>query len=407
MSYFVDLSILKRNRKFRLLFTARTISLVGTMITNVALPYQIYHITASTLMVGLLSLAQLIPLLFTALYGGALADRHNRRKIIITAEIFLSLGSLGLFWNALEMQRHVWLLFMIAASMSAIVGLHRPALDSLKQQVLEKKDFAATGALQNLSRNTTMVLGPAIGGLIIAHYNLPITYLVDFASFAISLIAIILIGHIPAPTTKTQQAVLPALKEGLRYSWSRQELLGSYLVDFTAMIFGMPQALFPAIAVRHGGPDALGLLFAAPAFGAVFTSIFSGWMFKIKRHCAAIAIAAALWGMAIIFFGLVSNFALSLFFLALAGGFDGISGIFRSILWNETIPHELRGRLVGIEMISYLSGPKLGDTESGIVASMFGVTAAIVSGGVLCVVGVAACCFYLPKFWRYRQVNQV
>ncbi len=403
MRFIVDHSVLKRNHKFRSLFAARTISLIGTMITNVALPYQIYHITTSTLMVGLLSLAQLIPLLFTALYGGALADQHNRRNIIIIAEIVLSSGSLLLFWNALNGHNYIWLLFIIAAFMSAIVGLHRPAFDSLKQQILEKKDFAAAGALQNLMRNTTLVLGPAIGGMIIAHFNLPITYLVDFFSFAISLILIFIIGHIPVPSKNIKQPILSALTEGLRYSMSRQDLLGSYLVDFVAMIFGMPQALFPAIAMQHGGASTLGLLYAAPAFGAVMISIFSGWMFKIKRHCAAIAIAASLWGVAIIFFGIVNNFWLMLFFLALAGLFDGISGIFRDILWNETIPHELRGRLAGIEMISYLSGPKLGDTEAGIVASLFGITASIISGGVLCIVGVAACCYYLPKFWSYRS----
>lgn len=342
-------------------------------------------------------------MLFTALYGGVLSDQYNRRNIILTAEFFLSLGSLSLFWNAISLHPQVWILFGIATIMSAIVGLHRPALDSLKQQVLEPSDFAVAGALQNLMRNTTMVAGPAIGGLIIGHYNLPTTYSIDFLSFVISLIAVFFMGKIPVPAKIIKQPVLSALQEGLRYSISRQDLLGSYLVDFIAMIFGMPQALFPAIAMLHGGANALGLLYAAPAFGAVVISIFSGWMFNIKRHCAAIAVSASLWGVAIIFFGMTHIFWLSLFFLALAGAFDGVSGIFRSILWNETIPHEFRGRLVGIEMISYLSGPKLGDTEAGIVAAMFGITTSIISGGVLCVVGVAVCCFYLPKFWSYRS----
>jgi len=207
--------------------------------------------------------------------------------------------------------------------------------------------------------------------------------------------------HIPPPTRSGIEKTFESVKIGFNYAISKQPLMGSYLVDFAAMIFGMPMALFPAIAENFGGANTLGFLYSAPAVGALIISIVSGWAHRIKRHGVAIAVSASLWGIAIILFGLSHKLWLALFFLVCAGAADAVSGIFRSVLWNETIPNNLRGRLAGIEMISYLSGPKLGDTEAGLVAAAFGITFSVVSGGVLCIIGVGACCIFLPKFWRY------
>jgi len=209
--------------------------------------------------------------------------------------------------------------------------------------------------------------------------------------------------NIVSPVAAKGESIFQSLRQGLRYAFVRQELFGSYAVDMVAMIFGMPLALFPAIAQMHGGAKALGLLYAAPAVGGVLAALLSGWCHKIKRHGVGIACSAASWGVAIVLFGLSHHFWMALFFLALAGGFDAVSGIFRSTMWNEMIAPEFRGRLAGIEMISYLSGPKLGDVEAGLVAAAFGVTASVVSGGVLCLFAVSACCLGLPKFWRYRS----
>lgn len=405
MKFFLDLNILRRNPNFRLLFIGQTVSFCGTMITSVALPYQIYHMTQSTLMVGLLSLVQLIPLLFTALLGGVFADRYHRRQLLLISEFLLALGTLTLAYNATLATPHIWVLFVVGAFMSAITGLHRPALDSIKQQIVDKKDFPAVGALLVSTSSIAMIAGPALGGLLIAHFGIVITFLVDFSTFIISFMALLMMRNIPKPQGRKDESTFASIKSGLRYAVSRQELTGSYLVDFSAMIFGMPNALFPAIAATHGGAQTLGFLYAAPAVGALIFSVLSGWTHHIKRHGIAIAISAALWGVAIIVFGFLTtiNLWISLIFLALAGGFDAISGIFRSVLWNQTIPTEYRGRLAGIEMISYLSGPKLGDTEAGLVAAAFGVTFSIVSGGVLCIAGVVACCYFLPKFVKYRS----
>lgn len=399
----INLSIFRRNRNYTLLYLGQFTSFLGTMVTGIALPYQIYTETHSTLMVGLLSLVQLIPLLFTALIGGVFADRYHRRMLLLIAEFTLSLGSLTLAWNAAQSSPHLWLLFITSALMSAFNGLHRPALESIVQQIVAKEDYVNVGALSTLKSSICMIGGPALGGLIIANFGIVATYSVDVVSFAISLSALLLMTHIPKPSTAMTDSTWTSLKQGCRYAFSRQELLGTYYVDFLAMVFGMPTALFPAIAMSFGGAKILGMLYSAPAVGALLISFFSGWTKHVKRHGKAVALAALAWGVAIIGFGLASNFYLALFFLVLAGGFDGISGMFRSIMWNETIPNQYRGRLAGIEMLSYLSGPKLGDTEAGLVAAAFGVSASIISGGVLCVVGVLACCYFMPIFWKYSS----
>lgn len=403
MNYLIDLSLLRHNRNFTLLFVGQFVTFLGTMITSVALPYQIYSITHSLLMVGFLSLCQLLPLLITALIGGVFADRYHRRLLLLIAESVLALSSLLLALNSHAATPKIWVIFLVALLMSAFTGLHRPALDSIVQQLVKKKDLPTVGSLMTFKGSVCMIGGPAIGGVLIAHFGLVITYLTDVASFLISLIALLLMTHIPKPQSKQDESTFTSIKKGFRYALSRQELIGTYLVDFIAMIFGMPTAIFPAIAQSFGGPEVLGLLYSAPAVGALFISFFSGWTSSVKRHGKAIAIAAALWGITIICFGLSANLPTALFFLALSGVFDAVSGIFRSIMWNETIPNELRGRMSGIEMISYLSGPRLGDTEASLVAAAFGITTSIVSGGILCVAGVFVCCYFLPKFWRYQS----
>ncbi|MBS0350534.1 MAG: MFS transporter [Proteobacteria bacterium] len=407
MKYRLNFSILKENKNFRLIFTGRFVSTVGTMITGVALPYQVYHETQSTLLVGLVSLFQLLPLLLTALLGGAFADRFDRRRIMITTGMLLGLGSLLLALNTFLAHPSVVFIFVIAAFMSACFGFNRPAMEGITQQIVAKEDYGRAAALSNLMMNTALVLGPAIAGVLIAQYGVVITYFIDFATYLFALGAVLKLVQLPASPKKRDKTTIALLGEGFRYAFSRQELVGTYFVDFIAMIFGMPVALFPAVAQQHGGPRVLGILYATPAVGAVIISLYSGWTNHIKRQGVAIAIAASLWGLAIILFGLLLkvNFWVALIFLAAAGGSDAVSGIFRATLWNQTIPMELRGRLSGIEMISYLSGPKLGDTEAGIIAALFGVITSIVSGGVLCIVGVAVCCYYLPRFWNYHSAS--
>ncbi|MCD6040085.1 MAG: entS [Gammaproteobacteria bacterium] len=402
MRYLIDLSLLRRNRNFCLLYVGQFVSFLGTMITRVSLPYQIYHETHSTLWIGLLSLCELLPLLVTALLGGVFADRHHRQRLLFIAEILLAMGCLLLIYNAMLTPPRIWVIFVAGTLMSAIDGLHRPSRDSLIQQIVAKEDFSTVGELSTFMYSVGMIAGPAVAGLIIAHFGLVVTFSVDFASYFISLMTLVMMKGIPRPQVTQDLSTFSSLKKGLQYAVSKQELLGTYALDFVAMVFGMPMALFPAIAESFGGVKTLGLLYAAPAVGALIISFCSGWAARVKHHGVAIAIAALLWGIGIIFFGLSKNLWLALFFLSMAGAFDAISGIFRQTMWNTIIPNHYRGRLAGIEMIGYLSGPKLGDTEAGLVAAAFGVTASVVSGGVFCIVGVMVCCYYLPRFWQYQ-----
>ena len=403
MSHLINLSLLKTNRDFRLLYIGQFISFIGTMITSVALPYQIYHITQSTLMVGLLSFAQLIPLLITALIGGVFADRYNRQALLIVSESLLVIGCLFLALNSYSSSPSLVAIFIIALVMSAITGLHRPAYESITQQLVEPKDYKNVGALASFKYSFCMIIGPSIAGVIISQYGMVVTYAIDLVSFFVSIVTLVLIHHHPKPAAKEHLSIVSSLKQGISFAFSRQELIGSYFVDFIAMIFAMPTALFPAMAQSYGGPEALGLLYAAPAIGALLISFVSGWTSRIKSDGKAITIAALLWGLSIIGLGLSQSLVLAVFFLALSGIFDTISGIFRMTLWNNTIPTEFRGRLAGIEMISYLSGPKLGDTRAGLIASSLGITTALISGGICCIIGVSLCCYSLPKFWNYRS----
>jgi MFS family permease len=284
--------------------------------------------------------------------------------------------------------------------MSACNGLQRPSMEALLPRLVEKEDLPAAAGLAVFRGSLVMIAGPAVGGVLLVTAGLSAAYLVDVATYAVSIACLAAIRPVPPPEG-AERPSLAAVAEGFRYARSRQELIGTYVVDFVAMVFGMPLALFPAISDRLGGARALGLLYAAPAIGALAASLTARWTSRVHRHGLAILWAAAIWGLAIVAFGFATSLGLCVVFLALAGGADATSGMFRMTLWNETIPDALRGRLAAIEMVSYMSGPLLGHAEAGAAAAAFGVTASVVSGGALCVVGVVACGMLLPRFLRY------
>jgi MFS family permease len=396
----MDLGPLRRHRDFRLLFAGQAVSFAGSMITYVAIPYQVYQLTGSSLAVGLLGVAELAPLLATGLLGGALADARDRRRMVQLTELSLALLSGVLVANALAADPEVWVLFVVAGLAAALDGLQRPSLDALLPRLVARDELPAAAALSSLRAQFGMVGGPAVGGLLVSQFGLATTYAVDVASFAASLAALSLMRAVPPPAG-AERPSLRGVLEGLRYACSRQELLGTYVVDIVAMLFGMPTALFPAIAARYGGAGPLGLLYAAPSVGSLLANATSGWAGHMHRHGRAILLAAAVWGAAIAGFGFAGPLWLALGLLALAGGADMVSGIFRSTIWNQTIPDHLRGRLAGIELLSYSTGPLLGNLEAGAVATAFGVRASVVSGGLLSVAGVGIVAVALPAFRGY------
>jgi len=370
------------------------------MITTVAFPYQVYELTHSVLLVGALGVLEFGAIFAFAFVGGALADARDRRAMVLLSEAALMACSLVLAGNAALPHPQVWLLFAVATAWGVLDALQRPSLDAMLPRLVERKELAAAAALGSIRSTLGQILGPALGGVLVAAFGLSVTYLVDVGTFLVGLTCLTLMRAVPPPVD-AERPSLRRVIEGLRYARSRQELIGTYVVDMVAMFFGMPLALFPAIAQGLGGPRVLGLLYAAPAVGSFLFSATSGWTNNVHRHGMGVIVAAVVWGVAIIGFGLSPVLWLALFFLALAGAADMMSGVFRSVIWNQTIPDSLRGRLASIEMLSYTSGPALGNFEAGVVASIFSVRVSVVSGGVLCVIGCVLCAIALPLFRAY------
>ncbi|MEO6588864.1 MAG: MFS transporter [Pyrinomonadaceae bacterium] len=395
----LDLTPLKISRDYRLLFFGQLVSFFGSMITFVIVPWQMYQLTNSSAMVGFIYLAEFIPMLFLGFVGGALADALDKRKMLRVTEIGQTIVTIILLVNSLAPNPHIWTLYLAVALHAGLAALQRPAYESLIQKIMPPEQMTAVAALNSLRFNFGAIISPSIGGLIAAYFSMTVAYTIDLVTFAASLLAVFLISAAPAPENADRPS-WQSIKQGFRYALSRQELLGTYLIDICAMFFAFPQALYPALAVIYG-KQYLGLFPAALAVGMLVASFTSGWAKKIHRHGLMVIIAAVFWGIGIIFFGMSSNIWLALFFLGAAGYADMISGLFRMTIWNQTIPNYLRGRLASLEMISYLTGPMLGGTKMGIVAERFGIKTAIVSGGILCVVSVGLTSKFLPKFIRY------
>jgi MFS family permease len=395
----LDITPLKISRDYRLLFFGQLVSFFGSMMSFVVVPIQMYQLTESSLMVGLIGVAEFVPMFVLAFVGGALADAVDRRKMLRLTEVGQTIVTAILLGNSLLPSPQIWVLFVCVGIHAGLSGLQRPSFEALIPRIVPLEYMTAVSALNSLRYNFGAILSPVIAGFLVAGFGSSVAYAIDLFTFIASLVAVWLIRAVP-PAANADRPNLDSIKKGFRYAMSRQELLGTYLIDINAMLFGMPIALFPAIAAMYGGAS-VGFLFSAIAVGALVASLTSGWAKTVNRHGLAITLAAGLWGAAIIFFGLSSNFYLALFFLGVAGFFDMISGIFRSTVWNQTIPNHFRGRLAGIEMISYLTGPMLGNAEAGIVAHFFSVKTSIISGGILTIIGTIVLAVLLPKFIAY------
>ena len=375
--------------------------------TYIVMPFQIYTLTHSTLAVGLIGMVEFIPMISVALLGGALADCFDRRKLIMYVESLLALCCSVLAWNATLKTPNLWLVWAGAGVMAGLFAIHRPAMEALMQQVLPLDAVVAAGALHSIRGNFAFIVGPGLAGLIVAKAGASTAFAIDGLTYVASIFTILLMRPVAQVKLGDEGFTWQALLEGWRYARKRQDLLGTYLIDMNAVFFGMPNALFPAMAEHQWGRASLGLLYAAPSVGALLAALGSGWTEKVRRHGLAIAWAASLWGVAIFAFGLARPLWLALVFLAVAGAADMVSGIFRMAVWNQSIPSSIRGRTAAIEMISYHTGPSLGNAEAGFVARLFGVRASVLSGGFLCVLGSALLAMLLPKFVAYDSAEGI
>jgi MFS family permease len=411
-----DLSPLRGSRDYRAAFTSRNVVMLGSQAAEVSLLVQAKQLTGSPLIVGLLGVAELVPLVVFGLYGGALADRFDRRALMRWCEPGLACCAALLLLNALLPHPQVWPLFVVSALMMGLASLQRPAFEAALPRLVPLEQITAAVALLSGSQNIGVLLGSSLGGVLAVTPGPWLVYALDAAGFAVSFF---LLSRLPAlPPDPTDGGELkdggggrrPVPRDilvGMRYAFSRKDLLGSYLADLSAMIFAYPNALFPFMAVVLHAPWATGLMFAAPSAGALGMSVTSGWMGQVRRHGLAIAISAALWGAAMAGFGLSPDIYVALAFLVAAGAADESSGIFRDTLWKQTIPDHLRGRMAGIELLSYGAGPPAGQLRSGVVASVTGARFSLVSGGVACVAAVGVVCAALPAFTRYAAAAPI
>jgi MFS family permease len=397
----VDLGPLRRYPAFRRLFVGQTISTFGSEVAAVAAPFQLYDLTHSTLQVGLLSICELVPLLTLTIVGGAIADAVDRRRLLLVTEVLLALVALGFAFNASLAEPRVWAIYVLVTLAMSVFSVGVAGMNTVIPRLVQPNELAAANAIENVYGSTTNVAGPALGGLLIAVLGLKVAYLLDAGTFAASLWSVWRL-----PPLKAEHAERPGLRriaEGFRFVKRKKVLLGMFLVDSNAMVFGMPRALFPALALHRfdGGAGVLGLMYAAPYAGALTASLLSGWIAHVRRQGLIVSIAAALWGVAIVAFGFAESLWLALLFLAAAGAADNVSAVLRgTILWTVT-PDALRGRVSGIEFAQVAATPAIGNVEAGLVASLTSLRFSIVSGGLLCVVGTVLIALVVPAFNRY------
>ncbi len=370
------------------------------MITYVALPFQIKELTNSYIAVGLMGAVELIPLIVFGLYGGVLADKVDRRKMILYTEIALGLMTFSLFVNSQMAEPSLIWIYVVAGFFAALDGLQRPSADAILPRLVSHQDLPAASALMSLRWQTGVITGPAIAGILLATSGTGTAYLVDVATFVISILFVLRVKSVKQ-LEKNLAPTFKAMAEGIKYATSRKDLLGTYLVDLSAMFFAMPTALYPFWADQLNATWALGLFYAAGTIGSVIVTLTSGWIKNYNFHGRAVFLGALGWGVAITLAGISNSLFLILFFLALAGAADMVSALFRSAIWNQSIPDELRGRLAGIELLSYSVGPLGGQMRAGSFAAMTNLKTSVISGGLLCIGFVSIATAALPKFRKY------
>ena len=396
----MDISPLRKYPDFRRLWTSGLISYFGSMITYVALPFQIKELTNSYIAVGLIGAVELVPLIIFGLYGGVLADKVDRRKMILYTEIALALMTFSLFINSqLDNPSLIWI-YVVAGTFAALDGLQRPSADAILPRLVGHDDLPAASALMSLRWQTGVIAGPALAGILLATAGTGTAYLVDVVTFVISILFVLRVKSVK-PFEKNLAPTISAMREGIKYAASRKDLMGTYLVDLAAMFFAMPTALFPFWADQLDAEWALGLFYAAGTIGSVIVTLTSGWIKNYHHHGRAVFLAAIGWGAAITLAGTTNSLFLIIFFLALAGASDMVSALFRGAIWNQSIPDELRGRLAGIELLSYSVGPLGGQMRAGTFAAVTNLRTSVISGGLLCIGFVSIAAAALPKFRNY------
>jgi MFS family permease len=399
--FVVDITPLRRYRHFRRLWAGQVVSGMGSQLTLVAVSFQAYALTHSTLVVGLIGLAQLFPLLAGALWGGTLADAMDRRKVLVLTQVAMAGAVAGLVVNASLAHPAVWPLYVCSGAGAGFQGIDWPARRSALPMLVGEADVTAAIALQTTIQQLALVAGPALAGVLIATIGLGAVYGIDVATFGVALVAALLLPPL-VPSGGGTPMGLRSMTEGFRHLRGQKLLSATYWIDLNAMIFGMPRAVFPALGAGlfGGGAGVVGLLYAAPGAGSLIGSLFTGWCSRVRHQGRAIAVCVTVWGITIGLFGIIPVLWIGLALLALAGAADVISAVFRQAVQQRAVPEHLQGRLSGTFFAVVAGGPRLGDAEAGLAAAIGGPQFAVWSGGLACVVGVGVLLWRVPELWR-------
>ena len=374
---------------------------MGTQLTLVAVSFQAYSLTHSTLVVGLVGLGQLVPLLAGALWGGTLADAMDRRSVLVFTQVAMAAAVGGLVVNASFAHPAIWPLFVCTAANAGFQGIDWPARRAALPMLVDERDVTAAIALQTTIQQLALVAGPALAGVLIATIGLSAVYGIDVATFAVALAAALLLPAL-VPSGGGTPMGARSMTEGFRHLRKEKLLSATYWIDLNAMVFGMPRAVFPALGAGlfGGGAGVVGLLYAAPGAGALIGSLFTGWCSRVHHQGRAIAACVVVWGMTIALFGIIPVLWIGLTLLALAGAADVVSAVFRQAVQQRAVPEHLQGRLSGTFFAVVAGGPRLGDAETGVTAAIGGPQFAVWSGGLACVAGVAVLLWRVPELWR-------
>jgi ENTS family enterobactin (siderophore) exporter len=384
----IDVTPLRESRDFRLLFTGRCVLTAGSQIATAAASWQVYGLSHSSLAVGFLALASGAGQFTGFLTGGMLADRHDRRVVVLASSAPLIVVAALLMVNSLLARPLLWAVYLLVLGAGLLSGLGSPATTAAIPVVVGAAQMPAAAALNAMGGQVGSLGGPALAGALIAGPGLSFCYGLDAACLVIFCATLWFIRPLP-PTVQGTRPGLRSITEGFRYVIRNGVVGGMLAVDTSAMVFGMPSALFPAIARTHfhGGAATFGLLTAAPGLGALIGAATSGWTGRVRRPGVVVIFAGLGWGAAIVLFGLSNNLAFGLFFLALAGMADLFSEVLRNALVQRYTPDQLRGRVSGLYLAQVTSAPALGNVEAGLVAQLFSTTISVVSGGLICVAG--------------------
>ena len=396
----VDLTPLRISRGYRQLYIAGFITALGSQATYVTIPFQLKQLTHSAFDVGALGLFELVPLIVFGLYGGVLADRMNRRTLIITMEVLLMVATAVVLVNAVLPRPQVWILYADAVVAAGVSSLQRPSIEALNQTFVPHDLQRAASTLANIRFTTASIIGPALGGLVAVGAGPGFVYGANLVTFAVSLY---LLSRLAAQLTpaSSEDSDRQALRAGVTFLRSRPDIVGTYIIDLLAMTFAFPVAMLPFVAARFHSSYALAILYCGLPAGALVFTLLSGWTKRVHHYGRAVVFSAALWGLGIAVFGYSSSLWLVLVGLAIAGGADSLSGIFRATMWNESIPPDIRGRMAGMEMISYSLGPTAGQFRAGVMAAWTGLRFSLTFGGLACAGSVGVVGAALPTLWRF------